>query len=185
MVEIGSLPTEQQVTLGSHLPFVTESAVKAGASGEAAVAYEIEAPDGYLIGVMDGTNIAPELRDVDGAKLDGSTRITVQKCDKQGNPLGDGIVFTDTLDRFSYNDMRNDPDFFRKTQRMLMLDEYEMAKVYVEIPSGASDLDVGTSKFTIGDDTSDFGKAVEVIDHDDLSPEESAAVKAASQKGGN
>lgn len=185
MVEIGNLPTEQQVTLGPHLPFVDETAVAAGASGEAAVAYTVEAPEGYLIGVMNGTNIAPELRDANGEKLDGSTRVTIQKCDKQGNPLGDGIVFTDTLDRFDYNEMRNDPDYFRKTQATLMLDEFEMAKVYVEIPAGANDMDGNASKFTVGDDTSDYGKAVEVVDHDDLAPEEKAAVKAASQKGGN
>jgi len=80
--------------------------------------------------------------------------------------------------------MRTDPDYFRKTDRDLMLDEREIAKVFVEIPSGANGFDADQSRLTIGDSTSDFGTPVEMVDHNDLSTAETAAVKQANT-GGN
>jgi hypothetical protein len=183
-MDISETNVEQEITLYDGLEFVSKQDVAAGDPNTPA--YTLEGPDGYVVGVDSGTNVAPEFRDANGEKLDSSTRITIQKCDRQGNPLGDGIIFNDTLGRFNYTKMRNDPDFFRKTSKSLMVDEREIVKIFLDIPNGANGFDSEQSKLTIGDDTSDFGKPVEIIDHDDLSSAEQEAVKAASQrKGGN
>jgi hypothetical protein len=182
MGNIGNTPTEQQLSLDARLPFVDEQDV--AAAQPQTPAYTIEGPKGYLVSVDEGTPVAPEFRDSSGNKLDPATTVTIQKCDKQGNLLGDGIVFSDTLGRFRYKDMRSDPDYMRKTQKPLMVDEREIVKVLVDIPSGSNGFDAGNSRITIGDDTSDFGRPVEIVDHDDLTPAESQAVKAASQQSG-
>jgi hypothetical protein len=182
MGEIGNLNAEKQISLFDELPFLDVQDVPA--DDPDTPAYTLEGPDGYVIAVDAGTPVAPEFRDANGNKLDGSTRVIIQKADKQGNPLGDGIVFNDTLNRFNYSKMRSDPDYMRKTSKSLMVDEREIVKVFVDIPSGANGLDAANSRLTIGDDTSDFGKAVEIVDHDDLTEAETKAVKSASQRGG-
>lgn len=183
MVNISNSRGEQAIALHDDLAFVEVQDVAAGDGNTAA--YTVEGPDGYMIGVDSGTPVAPEFRDSSGNKLDGSTQVTIQKCDKQGNPLGDGIVFNDHLGRFSYKDMRNDPDFFRNTTKALMIDQREIVKVFVDIPANANGFDADNSRLTVGDTTSDYGAPVEIIDHDDLSNEELSAVKMASQQGGN
>ncbi|AGC65545.1 head protein [Haloarcula hispanica virus PH1] len=180
MGNIGNLSAEKQISVYDGQPFVDEQDVPADDPNTPALT--IEGPDGYVIAVDAGTPIAPEFRDSNGNKLDPSTRVIVQKCDRQGNPLGDGIVFNDTLGRFDYEQMRTDPDFMRKTAKSLMIDEREIVKVFVDIPAGANGYDADKSRLTLGDDTSDFGKAVEIVDHDELSSAETRAVKAASQR---
>lgn len=182
MGNIGKTQTEEQISLDDRLPFLSTQDVPADDANTPA--YTLEGPDGYVIAVDSGTPIAPEFRDADGEKLDPSTRVIVQKCDRQGNPLGDGIIFNDTLGRFNYEKMRTDPDYMRKTSKSLMVDEREIVKVFVDIPSGANGLDAANSRLTIGDDTSDFGKPVEIVDHDDLTAAETQAVKQASQRSG-
>ncbi len=176
-------PRDGRISIDDQKPFVDVSDVDSGETQVAA--YEIEGPDGYVIGIESGTPVAPEFRDAYGNPLDGSTRVTIQKCDRQGNPLGSGIVFSELLSRFDYSKMRTDPDYFRKTDRDLMIDEREIVKVFVAVPDGANGFDADQSELTIGDETSDFGKPVEIVSHDDLSGEQSAAVKAASQNGGD
>ena len=185
MGNIGNLSAEKQISLYEGLAFITEQDVDAADPNTPA--YTLTGPDGYVIGVDAGTPLAPEFRDANGEKLDPSTRVIIQKCDRQGNPLGDGIVFNDTLGRFNYAKMRSDPDYFRKTSKALMVDEREVVKVFVDVPAGANGFDAGKSRITVGDDTSDFGKAVEIVDHDDLTSAEKNAVKDASQRssGGN
>jgi len=180
MPQIGSNSAEKQISLYDGQPFISEQDV--AANDPNTPAYEITGPDNYVIAVDAGTPIAPEFRDSNGNKLDPSTRVVVQKCDRQGNPLGDGIIFNDTLGRFNYAKMRSDPDYMRKTSKSLMIDEKEIVKVFVEIPSGANGLDAAQSRLTIGDDTSDFGKAVGIVEHSDLSPAERQAVRQASQQ---
>ncbi|ALJ99683.1 head protein [Haloarcula californiae icosahedral virus 1] len=182
MGNIGNLSAEKQISLYDGQPFISEQDVAAGDPNTPALT--IEGPDGYVIAVDAGTPIAPEFRDSNGEKLDPSTRVIVQKCDRQGNPLGDGIIFNDTLGRFNYNKMRTDPDYMRKTAKSLMVDEREIVKVFVDVPDGANGYDAERSRFTLGDDTSDFGKAVEIVDHDDLTEGETQAVKSASQRSG-
>jgi hypothetical protein len=185
MVTTGSVGVEQEISIHDDLSFVDKQDVAAGSSStKDNWAYRITGPEGYVIFVQNATVIAPEFRDGNGDPLDDSTRIKFQKCDRQGNPLSE-YVLSELIGRFNFTKMRNDPDFFRKTTRDLILDEREIAKIFVEIPSGANDFDASQSRLTIGDDTSDFGTPVEIVDHDDLSGAESEAVKKVSTNGSN
>lgn len=181
-MEISQTSVETETTLHDGLPFISSQDVAAGNSQTAA--YTIDGPEGYLIGLFAGTEFAPEFRDSNGDKLDDSTRVIIQKCDKQGNPLKGGIIANVQLGRFNYAKFRSDPDFTRSVNRDLMIDEREIAKVFVVVPKGSNGFSAAQSKLTIGDDTSDFGTPVEIIDHADLTEEESAAAKMASQAGG-
>ena len=183
-MQIGSTAVEKEISLHDGHPFIEKQDVAAGESASKDNwAYKIKGPEGYVIFVVAGTVFAPEFRDSNGDPLDDSTRVIWQKCDKQGNPISE-FVINELLGRFNFEKMRNDPDYFRKTQRDLMLDEREIAKIYAEIPSGATGFNAAQSRLTVGDDTSDFAEPVEIIDHDDMSSQETQAVKAASQRGG-
>lgn len=184
-MRIGSSGVEKEITLHDDLSFVSKQDVTAGeAPAKDNWAYKIKGPEGFVLFVQGGIEFAPEFRDSNGNKIDDSARVIVQKCDKQGNPLSE-FVLNELIGKFNYTKMRNDPDYFRKTARDLMLDEREIAKIFVEIPSGANNFSASDSRLTIGDDTSDFGTPVEIVDHDELSTQETSAVKAASQRGGN
>lgn len=181
-MEYGNAGVEQQIPFSDDLDFVDAQTVAAGeAPAKDNYAYRVKGPEGYVVFIQAGTEIAPELRDSAGNKLDGSTRVLFQKCTKQGNPI-DEFVLNQSLDAFDYEKMRVDPDFFNYTSKDLMLDEREIVKIFLEIPSGANDFDPAKSRLTIGNTTSDYGTPVEIIDHDDLSDQESQAVKAASQR---
>lgn len=176
---------EVEITLHDSLEFVEKQDVPAGeAPTKDNWAYRIKGPEGYVIFVQAMTVFAPEFRDSNGDPLDPSTRVRFQKCDRQGNPLSEYLL-SELLGRFDYEKMRTDPDYFRKTTRDLFIDEREIAKIFVEIPAGANGFSADHSRLTIGDDTSDFGTPVEIVNHENLSGQESAAVKAASQRGGN
>lgn len=184
-MQIGGTAVEQEITLHDDLAFVSKQDVTAGdAPAKDNWAYKLEGPEGYVVFVSAGTEFAPEFRDANGNKIDSSSRVIFQKCDKQGNPISE-YVLNELLGRFNYEKMRNDPDYFRRTKRDLMLDEREIAKIFVDIPSGTANFSASDSRLTVGDDTSDFGTPVEIIDHDNLSNQESQAVKTASQRGGN
>jgi len=184
-MQIGGTAVEKEITIHDDLGFVEKQDVAAGESpAKDNWAYRLKGPEGYVVFVQAGTLFAPEFRDADGNKLDGSTRVIWQKCDKQGNPISEYLL-NELLNRWNYEKMRTDPDFFRKTSRDLMLDEREIAKIFLEIPDGANGFSAADSRITVGDDTSDYNKPVEIIDHDDLSGTETQAVKTASQRGGN
>ncbi len=184
-MRIGNTPTEQKITLDDTKDAIVVEKNQVASGDTTTPAYKLEGPEGYLVGIMAGTSVAPYFHDVNGEKLDDSTRLEVVKCDKQGNRLGEGVVFSDLLSKFDYEKMRTDPDFWRKTTSDLMLNEREIVKVFVDIPEGAAAFDPDNSHLTIGDDTSDYGQPVEIVDHDDLSGAESAAIAQASQSGGN
>lgn len=185
MARIGNTGVEQEITIDDHRGFVEKQDVEAGSSTtKDNWAYKIKGPENYVLFVQAGTEFAPEFRDANGEKLDSSTRIKFQKCDKQGNPLSE-YVLSELIGRFNYTKMRTDPDYFRHTNRDLMLDEREIVKIFLEIPEGGENFSAEHSRLTIGDDTSDYGTPVEIVDHDDLSGQESAAVKQVSQRGGN
>jgi len=167
------------IALDDSKNFVTKQDVAAGNS--TVYGYQIKGPEDYVISVEQGTPVAPEFYDSNGDKLDGSTRVVIQKCDRRGNLLGGGLVFSELLSRFDYEKMRTDPEFMRATNRALMIDEHEIVKVLVQIPSGANDFDSSQSYLTIGDETSDFGKPVEIKHYDEMSPKQRAMVKEASQ----
>jgi hypothetical protein len=172
-------PRDGRISLDATKPFVEKQDVPPGATQT--LAYTITGPDNYVIGVEEGTPVACEFRDEDGNKLDGSTRVIIQKCDRQGNPLGSEIVFSELLSRFDYSEMRTDPDFFRRTSSDLMIDEHEIVKVFVKIPQRGSAFSAEQSVLTIGDATSDFGKPVEIVHHSELSDQQLSKIKAASQ----
>jgi hypothetical protein len=172
-------PQDGRISLDATKPFVDEQDIPAGAMQTAA--YEITGPDNYVIGIEEGTPVACEFRAENGDKLDGSTRVVIQKCDRQGNPLGSEIVFSELLSRFDYSEMRTDPDYFRRTSADLMIDEHEIVKVFVQIPDRAKAFSAAQSVLTIGDATSDFGKPVEIVHHDELSEQQLSKIKAASQ----
>jgi len=175
---------EQEITLHDNLGFVEKQDVDPGTTPTRDNwAYRIEGPEGYIVFIQANTVFAPEFYDSNGDPLDESTRIRFQKCDKQGNPLSE-YVLSELIGRWNYTKMRTDPEYFRKTRRDLILDEREIAKIFVEIPEGATGFSAAQSRLTIGDNTSDFGTPVEIVNHDDLSGEESAAVKMASQRNG-
>jgi hypothetical protein len=184
-MRIGGGSVEQETTLYDDLHFLEKQDVAAGDKpAKDNYAYKLEGPEDYVVFVGAGTPVAPEFRDANGNKLDGSTRVIFQKCNKQGNPLSE-YVLNELLSRWDYEKMRTDPDYQRKTRRDLMLDEREIAKIFLDIPDTAEGFSAANSNLLIGDDTSDFGVPVEIIEIDDLSPEEEAAVRAASQRGDN
>jgi hypothetical protein len=184
-MQIGQSAVEQEETIRDGLDFVNKQDVTAGETpAKDNWAYEIKGPDGYVIFFQAGSQFSPEFRDSNGDPLDDSTRVMLQKCDRQGNPMSDYLI-NELLGRFRYDKMRTDPDYQRKLQKDLMLDEREIAKIFVEIPSNGNDFAASQSNLLIGDDTSDFGVPVEIVNHDDLSAQESEVVKAASQRGGN
>lgn len=178
-MNINQQGVEKETTLHEGLPFVEEQDVAAGDFDTPA--YTITGPDDTVISIDAGTQLAPEFRSADGSKLDGSARIVVHKCDKHGNKIAGGIVFSDTLNRFNYDKMRVEPDYHRKTTDALMIAPKEIVKVFVEVPEGSEGFAAGQSNLQIGDDTSDFGVPVEIVEMQDLSAAEQQAVKAASQ----
>ncbi|APX00131.1 hypothetical protein CHINAEXTREME_17210 [Halobiforma lacisalsi AJ5] len=183
-MQINQSAAEQETPLHDELEFVEKQDVPAGEKNATKdnYAYRIEGPGDRVIFIQGGTQFSPEFRDAEGNQLDGSARVTFQKCTKQGDPISE-YVFNEQLGRFDYSKMRTNPEYQRYTKRDLMLDEREIAKIYVQIPDSGEAFDASNSTLVIGDDTSDFGTPVEIINHDDLTAEESQAIKAASQRG--
>lgn len=182
-MRIGSAPVEQEITLDDTNEFVEMQDVAAGEKpAKDNYAVRIKGPEDYVVFIQAGTEIAPEFRDANGDKLDDSTRVKFVKCNKQGDPLSE-FLLNELLGRFVYDKMRVDSDYFKRVNRDLMLDEREIAKIFVEIPSAANGFNASQSRLTIGDHVADFGTPVEIIDQDDLAPSEKQAVKTASQRG--
>ncbi len=144
-------------------------------------AYVIEGVDNKVITILEGTVVAPEFRDANGDKLDKDTRVIIQKADKRGNRLGGFIVFNGTLGNFDYDKMRLDPDFMRHTKQTVVLKEKQQLHVYLEIPAGANGFDKKKSRLTIGDETSDFGEPVEIVNWDSLGKPEQQVVNSMTQ----
>lgn len=177
--------TENTMALDDTKSFVEAQAPPTGSAARNIYAYRIEGPKGQVIAVREGTNVAPEFRDEHGDKLDGSTRVIIQKADTQGNPLGDGVVFNATLSDFDYEKMRTDPDYFRRTDRSLMIDEREIVKIFVVVPQGETPLDPEQSRLKIGDNTSSFGKPVHIAEREDIPDEHLRMIDAANQHSAN
>lgn len=148
--------TEDPIRVYDDLDFVSKQDVPDATSNLAA--YSIRGPRNYVVGIEEGTPLAPEFRDVNGDKLDPSTQIILQKADVQGNPIGSAIIFEDSLDGFDYEKMRSDPQYFRYTNKPLLLKEREYLYVFVDIPQGSNDFDASESRLTIGDNTTQTGK---------------------------
>jgi len=148
--------TEDPLRIYDDLDFVTKQDV---APGESTVpAYSIRGPRNYVIGVEAQTPVAPELRDSNGNPIDGSAQVIFQKADVQGNPLGNAFIFEESIGAFDFEKMRSDPQYFKYTQKPLLLKPREYLNVYVDLPTGATDLSASDSRLTIGDNTTQTGK---------------------------
>ena len=166
---------ENEISIHQNLSFVTEQAPPV--DDRNIPAYKIEGPDGYILAVEEGTPVAPELRDGSGNKLDGSTRVILQKADRQENPLGKSIIFDESLSALDYNKMRADPDYFKRTTRDVLINENQYLMVYVVVPSGANQMDTGNSRITIAEETTKAGKPAFIREKDALSSTELNAVE--------
>jgi len=182
MPEIQST-TEDPIQIYDELSFVTSQDIAPGVDYEPA--YIIEGAEDKVIGVERNTPFAPEFRDSDGEKLDGSTRVVAQKADPQGNALGNAIVLDANLDQFVYEEMRSDPDYFKTTSKGLIIDEREFLHIYVHVPESASNgFSAAQSRLTIGDNVTRTGKPVFIRDKQQLAPEQREAVNQASTGNG-
>jgi hypothetical protein len=172
--------TEDPVQLHDDLPFISKQDISPGETHKPA--YTIEGPDNYVIGIESNTPLGPELRQSNGDRIDGSTQITLQKADPQGNPLGNAIIFEHNMDAFDYEKMRSDPRFFRHTQKSLMLDEKEYLYIFLNLPSGANDFKADQSRLTLGDNVTQTGKPVYIREKDSLSKTQKQVVNQANSK---
>lgn len=180
-MRISQTDGEEPITVDDTKEFVSKQDV---AAGSRAAAYTIEAPTDYVIGIDAGTVVAPYFVDADGQKLDASTTVLAQKADPQGNPLGNAIVFEDTLAVFNYEKMRSDTDFYRFTHKPLMLDEREFLYVFADIPADTSDFDAGNSRLTIGDKSTRKNQPCYIRQKNSLSGAQRNAVSQTSSAGG-
>lgn len=173
---------ETETVLDETNDFVDEQSPPAG--DRHTYGYRVKVPEGYVVGIDEDTPVYPEIRDANGDPVDDSTRILVQGCDRQGNPLGDAIIFDEKAGSFDYAKMRSNEEYVRRTTDGILLDEFDILKVFVVTPDNANPMDAGQSRITIGDATADWGQPVEIVEHDALSANETAAVKQASQQKG-
>lgn len=179
-MQVTSPQGEQPITIDDTKEFVTKSDV---AAGSRATAYEVEGPDDHVIGVDAGTIFAPYFRQANGDPLDGSAQIIVQKADPQRNPLGNAIVFEDTMSVFDQNKMRTDEDYFRYTHKPLVLDEREFLFIQLEIPGGSGDFSASDSRLTIGDKSTRKNQPAYIREKNSLAPGQQQALGAASNGG--
>jgi hypothetical protein len=173
---------EDPIQIHDDLSFVTKNDIAPGE--DAQPAYVVEGKDNYVIGIEQNTPIAPEFINTNGEKVDESARVVFQKADPQGNPLGNAIIASANLGQWNYSKMRADPDYFKTTQKSLLLDEREFLHVYVDLPNGAADFDASQSRLTIGDNVTQTGKPVYIRRKQSLSASQQQAVQQASSDGG-
>jgi hypothetical protein len=167
--------TEDPIRVYDDLEFVSKQDVPADTAN--LPAYSIRGPRNYVVGIEAGTPLAPEFRDANGDPLDPSTQVVLQKADVQGNPIGSAIIFEDSLSGFDYEYMRSDPQYFRYTNKPLLLKEREYLYVYVDIPSGSNSFDATESRLTIGDNTTQTGKPAFIRHIDSMNQQEQQMVK--------
>lgn len=168
---------EDPITIDDTKPFVSKQDVTAGTR---AIAYTVEGPEDYVVGVDAGTMVAPYFVDANGDKLDDATQVIMQKADPQGNPLGNAIIFEDSLSVFNYDKMLSDTDYYRYTHKPLLLDEREFLYVYLDIPAGTSDFSAANSRLTMGDKSTRKNQPVYIREKGDLNAGQRDAVNQAS-----
>jgi len=167
--------TEDPIRVHDDLDWVSKQAVSPGEDN--VPAYTIRGPRNYTVGIEAETPIAPEFRTADGSPVDTSAQIVVQKADVQGNALGNAIVFETNMDAFDYAEMRSDPEYFKYTQKPVLLKEREFLFVYLRLPQGADDFDPAKSRITIGDNVTQTGKPAYIRHMRDMSEEEKKLVE--------
>ena len=160
--------TEDPIQIHDRQQFVDKQDVT---TNEAHVpAYTIDGPDNHVIGIEPQTPVSFEFRDSSGEKLDGSSMVKLQKADIQGNPIGSAIIFNHNLNAFDYEKMRSDPQYYKYTNKPLLLRERESLYVFIDIPDGANDFSAEMSRMTIGDNVTSTGKPVYIRHVDTLEP---------------
>ena len=169
---------EDPVQIHDGQGFVEKQTVEPG--DKYTPAYIVEGGENRVIGIESNTPVAPEFRDADGQKLDASARVVFQKADPEGNPLGNAITFEANLGQFDYPKMRSDEDYFKTTNKGIIIDEREFLHIYVKIPEGTEAFDPANSRLTIGDNVTRTGKPVFIRKKDSLSEEQRMAVDQAS-----
>jgi hypothetical protein len=169
--------TEDPIQIHDDLDFVSKQDVAPGETNKPA--YTLRGPRNYVVGIEADTPIAPELRQANGEKLDPSTQIVLQKADVQGNPLGNAIILQHNLGAWNYEKMRSDPQYFKYTNKPLLLREREYLYVYLDIPSGSADFDASSSYLTIGDNVTQTGKPVYIRHERNMSEKEKDLVNNA------
>lgn len=162
--------TEDPIRIHDDLDFVEKQNV--GPAQENVPAYTLRGPRNYVIGVEEETPAAPEFRQADGTPIDGSTQITFQKADVQGNPLGNAIVFQTNMSSFDFEEMRSDPQYYKYTNKPLLLKPREYLYVYLDLPDGAGEFDASSSRLTVGDNVTQTGKPVYIRHLDDMGEDE-------------
>lgn len=172
---------EEPITISDDKEFVSKNDVAAGTRG---IAYTVEGPTDYVIGVDAGTVFAPYFVDAAGEPLDPSTKIIAQKADPQGNPLGNAIIFEDTVSVFNFEKFRSDTDYFRYTHKPLLLDEREFLYIYVDIPQNAQGFNAANSRLTVGDKSTRKNQPAYIREKDTLNSQQSDAVSQVSTRGG-
>lgn len=181
MVTMSQSAGEDPVQIHDDLSFVSKQDVAVGETHK--YAYEIKGPENYVLAIDAGTLFAPAFYDTNGDQLDDSTSIIAQKADRQGNPLGNAIVFEDNFDVFDYSKFRSDPEYFRFTHKPVVLDEKEFLKVFLDLPSGHADFDASQSRLTIGDKSTRMNQPAFIRRKDQLSGGQQQALNQGS--GGN
>jgi len=170
--------TEDPIRIHDNQEFVEKQDVSPGQDN--VPAYTIRGPRNHVIAIEQETPLAPELRDSNGEPVDASTQIVLQKADIQGNPLGNAIIFQHNADAFDYEEMRSDPQYFKYTNKSLLLREREYLYVYARIPEGANAVSASQSRLTIGDNVTQTGKPAYIRHMDDMTEEEKKLVKEAN-----
>lgn len=169
--------TEDPIQVYDGLDFVTKQDVSPGETN--VPVYQVRGPRNHVIAIEQETPLAPELRDSSGTPIDNSTQIVLQKADIQGNPLGNAIIFETNMGTFDYEKFRSDPQYFKYTEKPLLLKPREYLNVYVDIPSGANAVSASDSRLTIGDNVTQTGKPVFIRHLDSMSSEEKQMVQQA------
>lgn len=178
-MQVSQAQGEHPIQIYDDLDFVNKQNV--GPNESHNWAYQIEGPRNYVLAVDAGTLVAPHFYNVNGEPVDDSAVLLMQKADRQGNPLGNAIVFEDTFDVFDYEKMRSDTDYFRTTHKPLVLDEKEFLNIYVDLPSGSADFDADASRLTIGDKSTRKNQPAFIRRKDELNGMQQQAV----ENGGN
>lgn len=177
--------TEDPIQIYDELSFVSKQDISPGETDKPA--YTIEGKDNYVIGIEKNTIFAPHFINTSGEELDDSARLTLQKADPQGNPLGNAIIASANMGQFDYDEMLADPEYYKTTRESLILDEREFLHVYIDLPDGADDFDASASYLVIGDNVTRSAKPVFIRQKQALSSAQEQAVNQASsqQNGGD
>lgn len=169
--------TEDPIQIHDDLEFVEKQNVSSGQDN--VPAYTIRGPRNYVIGIEQETPIAPEFRTADGTPVDDSAQLVLQKADVQGNPLGNAIIFQHNMGAFDYEEMRSDPEYFKYTNKPLLLKPREYLYVYLRLPDGADDFSPSESRLTMGDNVTQTGKPVYIRHLREMNDEEQKLIERA------